>query len=130
MDINLYSGIDGASVRPLAVTQGSKDVPFTAVRFYTEGGVIVWMLDQPSHLAFAARLRDIADAIETGKRVDIDKGYRTAGEWITDGGVTIEDEHFSRGYTVHAADYEYEQERHDCSDGKRPCDSCLEGYVE
>ena len=103
--LNLYRGIDSASVKPLATDEAR---PFTSITLMTDGMDIAWMLEPQHHAAFAQRLRDIADAVESGQSVTLDKGYRGAdGKWVAmSTPVIVNGKSFTPGYTVRAAAYE------------------------
>ena len=104
-EIRMYRGIESARIRPL-VAEPSR--PFTSIALDADGVEVCWMLDAPLLPAFAQRLRDIADAIETGQSVTLDKGYRGAdGAWVPMGSaVIVNGEGFAPGYTVKAAAHE------------------------
>lgn len=79
--LNLYRGIDSAAIRPHE--KDDRSPAFTSVKLDTDGMEVTWMLDPKDHPAFIQRLRDIADAIESGQSVTLDKGYRGSdGTWV------------------------------------------------
>ena len=103
--LNLYRGIDSAAIRPLAADGAG---PFTSVKLETDGMEVTWMVQPAEYAAFVQRLRDIADAVESGQSVTLDKGYRAQdGTWtLTSTPVIVNGKAFPSGYTVRAAAYE------------------------
>ena len=67
--LSLFTGIDKAEIRPFS----DHVPPFTAIQLLADGVTVVYLIDHDAHLAFAAHLREIADAIETGEAVTLPK---------------------------------------------------------
>lgn len=105
-NLHLYHGIDSAAIRPL--DGGPSTGPFTSVKLDTDGMEVTWMIQPAEYAAFVQRLRDIADAIESGQSVTLDKGYRDKdGTWVTmSSPLIVNGTGYAAGYTVRAAAYE------------------------
>lgn len=107
--INLYASIDTVCVTPFADDR-PRSRAFTSILLQADGAEVTFMLDTPDLPAFAARLRETADAIESGRKVEIDKGYYSHTEhgWHVSEPLVIDGKEFARGYTVAAAIHEME----------------------
>ena len=105
--LNLYRGIDSAAIRPFAAEAGRNEA-FTTVKLFTDGMEVTWMISTADLPALTQRLRDVADAIESGQSVTLDKGWRGEdGKWVAMASpLIVNGTAFPKGYTVRAAAYE------------------------